>query len=56
MKKIADAFRRTNKIGPDKQITLNYDGLDLSPDALVRDTEIMDLDLGEQALLEVHIK
>jgi hypothetical protein len=56
MTKIAGAFRRTNKISPDKQIILNYDGEDLGSDTLVRDTEIMDLEPGEHALLEVYIK
>jgi hypothetical protein len=56
VKRIADAFRRANKITPDKQITVNYDGLDLSMDTLVENTEIIELEPGEHALLEVHIK
>jgi hypothetical protein len=56
VRKMAGVFRRQYKIEPDKRIMIVFDGEELSPDTLVKDTEIIDLDPGGHALLEVYIK
>jgi hypothetical protein len=56
VQRIAGVFRRQYQIEADKRITIIYDGEELSPDMQVKDTEIIELDPGEPALLEVYIK